>query len=127
MDKPTRYQLSFENSRRILDQAAKINHKFEDLVYNRVFDSHKEAIRRINDLLYETANKKGISLYDLCFRTYPEEITKPNFKEPGKVTIDVTIQLIPIEFELEKGPGYWKGKYYNLKRKMQELIDSKEI
>lgn len=48
-------------------------------------------------------------------------------RDPNEIyTISSEIRLVPIEFEFEQGPGYWKGKYFRLKQKLQELIDNRE-
>ncbi len=39
---------------------------------------------------------------------------------------DVDIRLVPIPFEPDKGPDYWKDKYRRLKERMQEMINDKE-
>lgn len=87
--------------------------------------------RELNKLLYDTAEKEGISLYDLCFHTVPKvEQAYPQIKfnredYTQSFEINYTIKLEPVDFEFEKGPGYWKNKYYRLKEAMQKLIDSK--
>lgn len=126
MEQTKIFKHSFENSKRLIEQSRRINRVIEDFIYDGLFESRKEATKRINDLLYETATKMGISLYDLCFRTMPEEELVPH-SDPKFPNIEVAISLKPVEFELEQGPGYWKGKYYNLKKKMQEIIDNNEI
>lgn len=122
------YELSFENTKRILERCSQINREIEKLLLDGNFDEDRNEItRRINDLLYETAKKQNMSLYDLCFHTIPKECASMEPSNFGVQSIEYTIRLMPVKFEFEKGPGYWKGKYYNLKRKMQEIIYNKEI
>lgn len=77
------------------------------------------------------AEKRKCSIYDICFHFMPVERefrTEIDNKDPlnQRCTLTTTIELIPIEFEFEQGPGYWKGKYFRLKQKLQELINNKE-
>jgi len=44
----------------------------------------------------------------------------------GTVTYEQDIRLVPMPFEPDKGPDYWKDKYRRLKERMQELINDKE-
>lgn len=95
-----------------------------------VGDEYGKQIREaVNDAVYENAKRLGLSVYDICFRTVPRIHNKMDFdtsllKEP-KMSVEFTVELDPVEFELEKGPGYWKNKYYRLKEKMQEIINDK--
>lgn len=58
-----------------------------------------EAVtRKINELLYETAQKKGISLYQLCASVVPEikQSIKPSESPyPFKLEVETEISLIP--------------------------------
>ncbi len=125
-------RLSFENSKRITRQSLRIDRKIEELLYGGFGEDIKHVVSAINNAVYELAEKKGVSVYDICYHFMPEEKTiypelgNMNDFKNARHTITKELRLIPMEFELEKGPGYWKGKYYALKRKMQELIDSKE-
>lgn len=126
------YKASFENSKRLIEQAVRIDRRITDIVLDRncldpTSEIRKKVVSDVNKAVFELAEKKGMSVYDICFRTAPvEEPLEPKFSENGRITMEGQINLVPIEFELEKGPGYWKGKYYRLKEKLQELIDNKE-
>lgn len=124
------YSLSFENSRRILEQQAKIDSFLKDVVYRHFDVSEKQITQEINELLIKTAEETGQSLYDICFHTVPDiEREEPDWNNPSPekpFLFGYTLTLKPVIFELEQGPGYWKGKYYELKRRMRELIDGKE-
>ena len=121
------YSLSFENSRRILEQQAKIDSFVKELFYRHYGATEKQIKQEINELLIKTAEETGQSLYDICFHTVPDikhGYCLPVGDLPGSE--GYTLTLKPVIFELEQGPGYWKGKYYELKRRMRELIDGKE-
>jgi len=44
----------------------------------------------------------------------------------GTFSYEQEIRLVPMPFEPDKGPDYWKEKYLRLKERMQELINDKE-
>ena len=101
-----------------------VESRVDNLIDLMVCESREAARKEINKLLYETAEKTGCSLYDLCFRVVPGVEFDADYP-PN--TYRMKIKLEPIDFHLDQGPGYWKKKYYNLKRQMQEIINNKEI
>ena len=86
-----------------LKKAAELKERY-DLLMNAVYteseiqkyivghlnETAEEVTRKINELLYETAQKKGISLYQLCESVVPE--IKQSIKS-DRVEIEIT--LIP--------------------------------
>ena len=114
---------SYDNSRRVIELSSKVGSMF-DLV---VQDMGKKGIHEANKAIYEAAEAQEISVWDLCYMVAPSIDTDVETLEDGTARMVRTIRLIPIEFEFDKGPGYWKGKYYELKRQMQAIIDNKEI
>lgn len=107
------YVLSFPDSKKLLDEALKRTHAMENLTTEMWADTREQIVKATNKLVYETADKKGMSIYDLCFRTIPDF--------DGE-----NITLVPLKFDFTHDGGYWKKKYFNLKKKMQEVIDNKE-
>lgn len=116
-------ELSYENSRRILDRQGEIN-LLVDAFSDYVEETRKQENRDLNRQLYELAEKEGVTLWDICFSYMPERRLKPNSDMSHPIEYEVGLVLMPLE--LEKGPGYWKGKYYNLKRKIQAILDRKD-
>lgn len=95
-----------------------------------VRDMGRKGLHEANKAIYEAAEAHGISVWDLCYMFAPVTDTKEIWNqesETHEITWQQTIRLVPIEFEFDKGPGYWKGKYYELKRQMQAIIDNKDI
>ena len=133
MDKAIKYKLSFPDSKKMLNEALKKDRAIDSLIYDHMaYETKKQATAAVNKLVYETAEKMGISVYDLCFHTIPEwrtpEIDVKDYKDFMKqeLSFTQTLKLAPVEFDLTHDGGYWKKKYFALKAKMQELIDSKE-
>ena len=125
-------KLSFENTRRLIERGIKEQSFLNDLVFRGIRESEEQARKEINKLIYDLAEKNGVSIYEICFHFTPEVKPKPfAINKLGEefmleVTTEYEIRLEPIEFELEKGPGYWKDKYLRIKEKMQAVIDEKE-
>ena len=126
MEKIIRPSLSFENSKRILEQGLKIDRQI-DLMADLMQEQREQMIHEVNKAVFELAEKKNMSIYNICFHTIPVERcvdTKFDYKDPlqARCSLDIKLELVPIEFELEKKPNYWENKYYRLKEKIQELI-----
>lgn len=121
-------KLSYENSKRLLGLSCHMHSSINDLIVDK---SREKVTSDVNKAIYEMAEKQKCSIYDICFHFMPVESefrTDIDNKDPlnQRYTISSEIKLVPIEFEFEQGPGYWKGKYFRLKQKLQELIDNKE-
>ncbi len=123
--------VSYENSIRLLERKEQVRVKLEELVYDGVCESIKAATSQVNKAVYEMAEKQGCSIWDICFTFFPEySFVEPKFKIEGKkqsvIRAEGIVKLVPLELQLDKGPGYWKDKYLRLKEKIQALIDEKE-
>ncbi len=124
-------KLSYENSKRLLGLSCKMQSSIEKLICEGYDKSREKVTSDVNKAIYEMAEKRKCSIYNICFHFMPVESefrTDIDNKNPlnQRYTMSSKIQLVPIEFEFEQGPGYWKGKYFRLKQKLQELIDNKE-
>lgn len=128
------YKLSYPDSKKLLNEALNKKEAIRSLVDNFLFESEKQAIEAVNELLIKTAKETGMSLYDLCFRTIPvitpHTTVSTDYKEFMKVQdtfeIEQGVRLEPVEFDFTHDGGYWKNKYFALKKEMRELIDKKE-
>ena len=124
-------KLSYENSKRLLGLSCRMQLAIDDLIWNGYDKSREKVTSDVNKAIFDLAEKRKCSIYDICFHFMPIESEyrmERDHENPliQKYTISSEIQLVPIEFEFEQGPGYWKGKYFRLKQKLQELIDNKE-
>ncbi|MBQ6097888.1 MAG: hypothetical protein IJK99_09095 [Bacteroidales bacterium] len=122
-------KLTFENSRRVLERKRLVDSKIQDIIFADLCRTEEEVKNAINECLIENAKKLGMSLYDICFTTVPEVyIPAPKIVDAKNLAMEkeynICIRLTPIEFELEKGPGYWKNKYLRLKEKVRDVIDN---
>ena len=119
---------SFENSRRIMEHLRELKKDADQFALDHIYDgwpNTKKLIELTNGVLIKTAEQTGMSLYDLCLTTKPVyEYDVEWDEEKGCANNVTTVTLKHIDFELVKGPGYWKGKYYKLKEEMQKLIDN---
>ena len=123
------YEFSFQNTKLLNKRSLDAFNGIKKIFDAHLTESYEQAVKAVNKMVYEKADETGTSIFDICFSFLPDvNIEYPTMKEwqDGITEIKTVMRLVPIKFEYEKGPGYWKGKYYKLKEKMQELLDSKE-
>lgn len=101
------------------------NDAINGLVENMFFDNRESAIKAVNESLIKAAQTTGASLYDICLRTIPVISTRMEDTD-DRHSLIYEVRLQPIQFDFTHDGGYWKERYYNLKNKMQELIDNKD-
>ncbi len=128
------HELSYPDSMRILEESLDKTRAIRSLVEQMMYDNEKEATKAVNALLIEAAEKTGQSLYDICFHTIPKvkpvEISVKDRKDMCALGVDLNfrqeVRLEPVVFDLTHDGGYWKNKYFDLKKAMRELIDRNE-
>lgn len=112
--------LSYPDSMKLIKEAVKKDQAIDELVFKQLFDTRDLAVKAVNKLLFDTSEKQNVSLYTLCYNTIPD-IKYDWDMENNKTT--ATITLNPMPFDFEHDGGYWKNKYYELKKQIQELIN----
>ena len=128
--------ISFENMKRMEARRANVDElllqRAEMLTLHAGTDQLLSEIMRqqrshLNKQVYELAERQGVSIYNICLQYMPQ-MSEPQFShaDDGTVTYEQDIRLVPMPFEPDKGPDYWKDKYRRLKERMQELINDKE-
>jgi hypothetical protein len=104
-------------------------------------DKIKAEIDKITESLTKSCNPDPLGTMEECMaaaelealglvksiidQMQQEEPLPPSIEE-GTFTYEQDIRLVPMPFEPDKGPDYWKEKYRRLKERMQELINDKE-
>jgi hypothetical protein len=128
--------ISFENKKRMEARRVKVDEtllqRAEMLTMHAGTDQLISEIMRqqrshLNKQVYDLAERQGVSIYDICLHYMPQ-MSEPQFghADDGTITYEQDMRLVPMPFEPDKGPDYWKDKYCRLKERMQELIDDKE-
>ena len=130
MDEQKKPYFSYENSKRVIEQNFKIDRQI-DLMADMMNKQRVQMIHEVNKAVYELAEKKEMSVYDICFHFVPvEKYVDTRFEGQDtlnpRYVVDMEVELTPVKFELEKGPGYWKSKYYRLKENLLTLINNKD-
>ena len=128
------HTLSYPDSIKILDESLKKTRAIDDLVERMMFENEKQATKAVNGLLIKTAEETGQSLYDICFHTIPVvrpvELDMKDYKDMCGLGVNLNFQqevrLEPVVFDLTHDGGYWKNKYFALKKAMKELINRKD-
>ena len=85
----------------LLQNAIRAESALNDYVQSHCLDQRDELVKQLNKLLYEEAEKIGVSLYTLCSSVYPEfsydyEIEKP-YEGKVKIKFVKSIKLKSIE------------------------------
>lgn len=128
--------ISFENMKRMEARRAKVDETLLQAAEMQQMADHtnqliSEVMRQqrshLNKQVYDLAERKGVSIYDICLQYMPQ-MSEPQIRHPnyGTFSYEQEIRLVPMPFEPDKGPDYWKEKYLRLKERMQELINDKE-
>lgn len=123
--------MSAANGKRMAERGAQIARDLEYYVERGFAVSKKEMTSKCNKALYDLAEKRGISLWDLCFSVVPRWNpieSNVDASDPLNITFnaDYRLDLVPLEIDFEHGPDYWKAKYRLLKSKIEKLITEKE-
>lgn len=128
--------ISFENMKRMEARRAKVDETLQQAAEVQQMADHADQLiseimrqqrSRLNKVVYELAERRGVSIYDICLQYMPQR-SEPQFSraDDGTVIYKQDIHLVPMPFEPDKGPDYWQDKYRRLKERMQELINDKE-
>ena len=128
--------ISFENMKRMEARRVKVDETLLQAAEMQKMTNHTDRLfseimrqqrSHLNKQVYELAERQGVSIYDICLQYMPQ-MSEPQFShtDDGTVTYEQDIRLVPMPFEPDKGPDYWKDKYRRLKERMQELINDKE-
>lgn len=129
--------ISFENKKRMEARRVKVDETLLQAAEIQQMADHtdqliSEILRQqrsyLNKQVYDLAERHGVSIYDICLQYMPQ-MSEPHFSPigiDGTVTYEQDIRLVPMPFEPDKSPDYWKDKYCRLKERMQKLINDKE-
>lgn len=128
--------ISFENMKRMKARRAKVDEtllqaaemqQMTDQANQFISETMCQQRNHLNKLVYDLAERKGVSIYDICLQYMPKmsepQISHPNY---GTFSYEQEIRLVPMPFEPDKDSGYWKERYFRLKDRLQELINYKE-
>lgn len=99
--------------------------------YMKLGFAEKDMTSKCNKALYDLAEKRGISLWDLCFSVVPrwsKVDADVDMSDPLNITYnaDYRLDLVPLEIDFEHGQDYWESKYRQLKSKIEKLISEED-
>ena len=131
--------ISFKNAKRMIQRKNQVRAAIGNAAWgdrqlgakDLLSELERQNRSKLNKHIYELAEQQGVSVYDICLGYMPQ-FRPPTFdisdiiKQSDTFEMRMEVELVPMQLELDKGPGYWKGKYYRLKEHMQELIGNKE-
>ena len=85
----------------LLQNAVCAESEIQKYIESHLDECKEEITKKVNELLYETAQKNGISLYQLCASVVPEitQSIKPSESPyPFKLELETQITLIPKQY-----------------------------
>lgn len=124
-----RIQMSATNGNKMLTRQRQIQSDLEYYLEKGFAQSRQEMIHKCNKALYDLAEQRGISLWDLCFSVVPRwQSVGDSFAPTQKgdiitINAEYELKLIPLEIDFEHGPEYWEMKYRKLNREIKKLIE----
>lgn len=123
--------MSAANGEKMLVRQDQIASNLAYYVERGFAESEKEMTSKCNKALYDLAEERGISLWDLCFSVVPrwnQVESDVDMSDPLNTTFnaDYRLDLVPLEIDFKHGPDYWEVKYRQLKSKIEKLISEKE-
>ena len=123
--------MSAANGEKMLARQNQIESDLEYYMKLGFAESKKEMTSKCNKALYDLAEKRGISLWDLCFSVVPRwnpVESDVDMSDPLNITFnaDYRLDLVPLKIDFEHGPDYWESKYRQLKSKIEKLISEEE-
>jgi len=65
-------KLSFENTHRLIEQSVKINDIIRESISNEMYETERKAIHDVNKAVFELAEERGVSIWDVCFHFVPQ-------------------------------------------------------
>jgi hypothetical protein len=92
----------------------------------------REVNSRANKALFDLAEKRGMSLWSLCYEVAPHWKSVDTAFDPMQdaqnmtMTVDYELELIPLRIDWQHGEGYWEKKYKDLKEQLKKLAEEKE-
>ena len=123
--------ISAANGEKMLVRQDQISSDLAYYVERGFAESKKEMTSKCNKALYDLAEERGISLWDLCFSVVPrwnQVESDVDMSDALNITFnaDYRLDLVPLEIDFEHGPDYWELKYRQLKSKIEKLISEEE-
>lgn len=131
MSRTEKAVLSAINGNKLLERQQRIASEMEHIISQGFSRSEKELTRSCNKILYDMAEARDISLWELCFSVVPRWVPVNNridTSDPQNLicNTDYELKMIPMEIDWERGHGYWEKKYRQLKSKIEKLINDNE-
>jgi len=123
--------MSAANGEKMLVRKDQIASDLEYYVERGFAESEKEMTSKCNKALYDLAEKRGISLWNLCFSVVPrwnQVESDVDMSDPLNITLnaDYRLDLVPLEIDWEHGPSYWEKKYRDLKERVAGLLEDEK-
>jgi phosphopantothenate synthetase len=94
-----------ELSMKIIERALETDKAIMRLVEHNIFETKREAVKKLNKMIYDMAEERGVGVHDICFSTIPDWQYKrdlvPRDSPPQSFRATVEVILRPIEFTFD--------------------------
>lgn len=95
------FKLTYKNSIKLLNRALEVDSVMQNMVERQIAQSHNELRKQINQKIFDLANEKGCSLWDICYNYIPS-IEYELEGTPDRPTMVARMTLVPLKFEFDK-------------------------
>lgn len=114
---------SFAASQRMMENFWEAEKTMRQGIEDKLWENKQKAVEALNEMVIKAAEERGMSLWDICFTMVPHIEYETEFdKENMRANIVTKARLVPLEKDFEHGPDYWEKKYFELKRKIKDLL-----
>lgn len=100
-----KYIIDTEIQQRLIYRAVEIGNKINEMVHNGYYESVRHLHSKLNKMIYELAEKRGVSIWDICLNFMPEIEYKQEVMEGNRVEIRAEATIVPMPFNYNKYDG----------------------
>lgn len=116
-------EADFATSQRMMENFWEAEKTIHQGIRDKLWESRKRAVNALNEMVIKAAEEQEMSLWDICFTMVPHIEYDTEFdKENMRANLVAKARLVPLEKDFEHGPDYWEKKYFELKRKINDLL-----
>lgn len=94
-----------ELSKKIMERAWETDKAITRLVEHHIFESKREAVKKLNKMIYDMAEERGVGVHDICFSTIPDWQYKSDLvpRDSPAQSFRATVEVIlrPMEFTFD--------------------------
>lgn len=86
-------------AKEILARQAKVRERIEEMLLYEIADSKRTLHSKLNKMIYELAEKQGVSIWDICFSYAPQICYEEDFIKGGN-TFRMVANIVPLRMDI---------------------------